>query len=65
MTTPAKLLKICQVLVDAGKGDSYIQAEHDIIYIAPPDEYDEELSQKLNEAGCEYDPNEAGWHVTT
>ena len=64
MTTPAKLLKICQVLVDAGYGDTSIQPEHDMIYLLPPDEASEELSAKLEEAGAEYDENEAGWHVS-
>lgn len=62
--TPSNLAKICQVLVDAGYNDS-VQAEHDIIYLAPPGSLNEEAGAKLLAAGAYYDESEYGWHVYT
>lgn len=57
-----KLVQICQLLNEAGHGDSFIAAEHDQIFLLPPDtvEPESELGQQLTKLGARYNDSD-GW----
>ena len=60
-----KLGKILATLAHAGMGGSPISAEHDQIYLYPPDDGilpDDEVGKKLIDAGADYDESN-GWYI--
>jgi len=64
MATIAKLKRILDILVEAGIGEEFVAAEHDQIFLAPPDQFpeDSEVGKKLEEAGASYNEND-GWYI--
>jgi len=66
MATISKLQKILAILAEAGHADLDICAEHDQLFLAPPDMFDEdsEVGKKLDEAGASYNDTE-GWYIFT
>ena len=64
MATIAKLKVILDILVEAGIGKESVAAEHDQIFLAPPDQFpeDSEVGQKLEAAGACYSDSD-GWYI--
>ena len=61
MTTVNKLHAILSVLIEAGKGEEFVEFGHDIAFLSPEPGNDE-FEQKMTAAGAHYAVDE-GWHV--